>query len=53
MLDHGQLYVALSRVRRSEDLFFFGVDLPINVKRKFRVDWDVIEIVRENKDVNY
>lgn len=48
MPDHGQLYVAMSRVRRAEDLFFFGVNLPISTKKRFRVDWDAMEIIREN-----
>lgn len=28
MMSHGQLYVAMSRVRKSENLFFFGSELP-------------------------
>jgi hypothetical protein len=49
MPDHGQLYVAMLCVRRTEDLFSFGIDLLVKVKRKFRVDWDALEIVHENK----
>ncbi|KAG2191493.1 hypothetical protein INT47_013068 [Mucor saturninus] len=31
MMSHGQLYVAMSRVRKSEDLYFFGADMPLSV----------------------
>jgi hypothetical protein len=48
MKDHGQLYVAMSRVRHKENLFFFGVDLPVNTRKRFRVDWDANEIVIHN-----
>lgn len=46
MLSHGQLYVAMSRVRKAEDLFFFGADMPLNIKRKFGADNDAVEIIR-------
>jgi ATP-dependent exoDNAse (exonuclease V) alpha subunit len=48
MKDHGKLYVAISRVRHKENLFFFGVDLPVNIRKRFRVDWDANEIVLHN-----
>lgn len=48
MKDHGQLYVAMSRVRFKENLYFFGVDLPVKTRKRFRVDWDANEIVQHN-----
>lgn len=48
MKDHGQLYVAMSRVRFKENLYFFGVDLPVKTKKRFRVDWDANGIVHTN-----
>lgn len=47
MLTHGQLYVAMSRVRRLEDLHFFGADLPIHIKRKYGCEVDAVEIIRK------
>ena len=46
MLSHGQLYVAMSRVRRVEDLYFFGAEVPLTIKRKFGADIDAVEIIR-------
>ncbi|OBZ80249.1 hypothetical protein A0J61_11702, partial [Choanephora cucurbitarum] len=46
MLSNGQLYVAMSRVRKIEDLYFFGAEMPLNIKRKFGADIDAVEIVR-------
>ncbi|OBZ82264.1 ATP-dependent DNA helicase pif1 [Choanephora cucurbitarum] len=34
MIAHGQLYVAMSRIRKSENLYFFGAELPLRIKRK-------------------
>lgn len=48
MKDHGQLYVAMSRIRFKENLYFFGIDLPVKTKKRFRVDWDANEIVHTN-----
>ena len=45
MLSHGQMYVAMSRVRKSEDLFYFGTELPLVIKRKFGLNLDAIDIV--------
>lgn len=45
MLSHGQMYVAMSRVRKTEDLFFFGSELPLAIKRKFGLNLDAIDIV--------
>ncbi|CEP09984.1 hypothetical protein, partial, partial [Parasitella parasitica] len=47
MLTHGQLYVAMSRVKRASDLFFFGASLPLTIKRKYGVDVDAITISRK------
>lgn len=51
MPTHGQLHVAMSRVRKAENLFFFGADLPLSIKRKFGVDCDAIEIVRKKSKI--
>lgn len=51
MMSHGQLYVAMSRVRKSEDLYFFGADLPLTIKRKFGADNDAVEIIRNQKRI--
>lgn len=45
MIPHGQLYVAMSRVRRSADLFFFGSELPLKIKRKYGLNLDAIDVV--------
>ncbi|KAI8332543.1 hypothetical protein BD560DRAFT_341203 [Blakeslea trispora] len=45
MMSHGQLYVAMSRVRKSENLFFFGSELPLRIKRKYGLNLDAIDIV--------
>lgn len=45
MLSHGQLYVAMSRVRRSEDLFFFGSEVPLRIKRKYGLNLVALDIV--------
>lgn len=47
MLTHGQLYVAMSRVKKASNLYFFGADLPLKIKRKYGLDADAIEIVRK------
>lgn len=49
MLSHGQLYVAMSRVRKAEDLYFFGADMPLNIKRKFGSNNDAVEIIRNQR----
>ena len=41
----GQLYVAMSRVRKSKNLFFFGSELPLRIKRKYGLNVDAIDIV--------
>ena len=48
MLTHGQLYVAMSRVKMALDLFFFGAALPLNVTRKYGLNVDAIYIARKN-----
>lgn len=45
MLSHGQMYVAMSRVRETDDLYFFGTDIPVRIKRKFGVNLDAIDII--------
>lgn len=47
MLTHGQLYVAMSRVRKAEDLFFFGAETPLSIKRMYGCDVDAVEIIRK------
>jgi ATP-dependent DNA helicase PIF1 len=47
MLTHGQLYVAMSRVKKASDLFFFGASLPLAIKRKYGVNVDAINISRK------
>lgn len=47
MLTHGQLYVAMSRVRKAEDLFFFGAEAPLSIKRMYGCDVDAVEITRK------
>lgn len=49
MPSHGQLYVAMSRVRKAEDLYFFGADKPLTIKQKFGVDADAAEIIRKHR----
>jgi hypothetical protein len=46
MLSHGQLYVAMSHVRKLEGLYFFVAETPLNIKRKFGTDIDDVEIIR-------
>ncbi|KAG1084343.1 hypothetical protein G6F42_021824 [Rhizopus arrhizus] len=46
MLTHGQLYVAMSRVKKATDLYFFGAPLPLDVKRHIGVDVEAINISR-------
>lgn len=45
MLTHGQLYVAMSRVRKSDDLSFFGAEIPLRMKRKYGLNLNAIDIV--------
>ncbi|KAG1034822.1 hypothetical protein G6F43_013342 [Rhizopus delemar] len=52
MLTHGQLYVAMSRVRKAENLYFFGADLPLTIKRKYGVDCDAMEMIRKKARIN-
>ncbi|CEP11983.1 hypothetical protein [Parasitella parasitica] len=33
MASHGQMYVAMSRMRRADALFSFGTDIRIRIKR--------------------
>ncbi|KAG1041055.1 hypothetical protein G6F43_012178 [Rhizopus delemar] len=47
MLSHRQLYVAMSRVRKMDDLCFFGAETLLNIKRKFGADIDALDIVRK------
>ena len=49
MATHGQMYVAMSRVRRPEDLYFFNADLPLKIKRKFGADVDAVEVIRKRE----
>lgn len=37
MLTHGQMYVAMSRVRKTEDLFFFDAKTPLSIKRMYKL----------------
>ncbi|KAI8635879.1 hypothetical protein BD408DRAFT_356713 [Parasitella parasitica] len=46
MLTHGQLYVAMSRVKKASDLFFFGAPVPLTISRKYGVDVEAINISR-------
>lgn len=46
MPSHGQMYVAMSRVRKADDLYFFGTDLPVRIKRKFGVNLDAIDMIQ-------
>ena len=47
MPSHGQLYVAMSCVRRAEDLYFFGVNADDIVHRfRLHINCDAIEIIR-------
>lgn len=48
---HGQLYVAMSRVRKADDLYFFGADLPLRIKRGFGCDADAAEIIRKHSHI--
>ncbi|KAL4206380.1 hypothetical protein AB4K20DRAFT_1835701 [Rhizopus microsporus] len=45
MPSHGQLYVAMSRVRKADDLYLFGTDIPVRIKRKFGVNLDAIDMI--------
>lgn len=49
MTSHSQLYVAMSRARRMEDPYFFGAASPLEINRKFGVDADAFEVVRNKK----
>jgi ATP-dependent exoDNAse (exonuclease V) alpha subunit len=51
MPSHGQLYVAMSHVRKLEDLYFLDAETPLNVKRRFGVDIDAVEIIRKKKRI--
>ncbi|CEG71913.1 hypothetical protein RMATCC62417_07562 [Rhizopus microsporus] len=53
MLTHGQLYISMSRVGRADNLYFFGADLPISIKRKYDVDCDAVELVRKKVHIDY
>lgn len=48
MLSHGQLYVAMSRVQRAEDLYFFGVN-PGDKDRRFKlqINCDAIQVCED------
>lgn len=47
MPSHGQLYVAMSRVKKASDLFFYGVDANnVNECLRLYLNCDAIEIVR-------
>ncbi|KAG2193451.1 hypothetical protein INT47_004673, partial [Mucor saturninus] len=43
MFTHGQMYVAISRVQKSEDLFLFGAHLPLVIRKKYGREADAIE----------
>ncbi|KAG1166293.1 hypothetical protein G6F55_001461 [Rhizopus delemar] len=51
MLSHGQIYVAMSCVRKLEALRFLSTETPLNVKRKLGVDIDAVEIIRKEKRI--
>lgn len=38
--------MAMSQIRKAENLYFFGSNLPISIKRKYDIDFNVIEIAR-------
>ncbi|KAI8373438.1 hypothetical protein EDC96DRAFT_499336, partial [Choanephora cucurbitarum] len=39
----------MSRVRKSENLFFFGSELSLRIKRKYDLNLDTIDIVEYAK----
>jgi ATP-dependent exoDNAse (exonuclease V) alpha subunit len=45
MFEHGQLYVAMPRVKAAENLYFFGAELPLKIKRNYVLNWNATEIV--------
>ena len=45
MPSHGQMYVAMSRVRKADDLYFFGTDMPVRIKKKFDINLDAIDMI--------
>ncbi|KAG1048086.1 hypothetical protein G6F43_009501 [Rhizopus delemar] len=45
MPSHGQMYVATSRVRKADDLYFFGTDIPVRIKKKFDINLDAIDMI--------
>jgi hypothetical protein len=51
MLTHGRLYIAMSHVRKVEDLFFFGAETPLSTKRMYGCDVDAVEIIIKKKYV--
>ncbi|KAG1036328.1 hypothetical protein G6F43_013067 [Rhizopus delemar] len=53
MLSHGQLYVAMSCVRKMDDLYFFGAETPLNIKRKFGADVDALDIKVTRRNERY
>jgi len=48
MPSHGQLYVAMSRVKRASDLFFYGVNVDdLEECLRLYLNCDAIEMVRK------
>lgn len=43
----------IDRAGRADNLYFFGADLPISIKRKYGVGCDAVELVRKKAHIDY